>query len=87
MRSLVLLIAATSLAAATGCSTGKLHVYVPGPDGSITCPSEYPIKVSKENVVYGPWLRPGYGAVVALRCYDSVPSAQMAGAQVVSQNK
>ncbi len=51
------------------------------------CPGDHPIKVSKENIAYGPWLRGRYGSIVATQCYDSVAHAEAAGAEVVEQNK
>ncbi|HZQ38654.1 MAG TPA: hypothetical protein VFD32_22200 [Dehalococcoidia bacterium] len=86
LRVLVALAVACSVAASAGGAARQTHVYTPG-SSSTTCPGRFPIKVSKEGIVYGPWLRGRYGSIAAVGCYDSVADAVKAGAQDVERNK
>jgi hypothetical protein len=87
LRVLAALAVVGSVAASEGCAAGQPHVYTPGSSSTTTCPGQFPIKLSKEGIVYGPWLRGRYEGIAAVRCYDSVANAVKAGAQDVGRNK
>jgi hypothetical protein len=80
------LLVVCAVAATGGCTVQRVSV----PRQAAVrgeCPGDHPIKVTKENIAYGPWLRGRYGSIVAVRCYDSIASAVNAGVQVLEQNK
>ncbi len=83
LRVLVALAAVFCAAASVGCADRQVHAYTPDSSSATTCPGRFPIKVTKDGVAYGPWLRGRYGTIVAARCYDSVANAT----RIVEQNK
>jgi hypothetical protein len=82
-----LLLAVCAIVATAGCAAQKATSMPSQADARGECPGDHPIKVSRENIAYGPWLRGRYGSIIAVRCYDSIAHAKAAGVRVVEQNK